>query len=84
VGQGVGFLDLRSLEDDDRAGLCAMYPPLPPVVAVPPPEPEEKSEDAVRCGCSIGRRANALPVASALAALAALLAWRRRERTALS
>lgn len=78
VGEGVGFLDLRTLEADDQAGLCAIYPPLPPVVVDPPPaEDEEKSEDSVSCGCSIGRRTNPLPVSSALVALAALLLWRR-------
>ncbi len=75
-----GEVSKRSLEPDDRAGLCAAYPiaedpnvcePVPPVASRP------------SCGCA-ARAATpgaALPLLLTLAAL--LLLWRRRHGTSL-
>jgi hypothetical protein len=75
---------MRSLADDDVAGICAIYPPARPAgVCDPTPRQGFSAQCAMDptagSGCSMGRRRPATPAAAAILALGAMLVWRRRR-----
>ena len=80
-------ITLRTLEADDVAGICAIYPPGNPATCESTPvnglgddcaEPAEVEADG--CSCNSARSSSALPLGGALVALAATVRRARRRR----
>jgi hypothetical protein len=68
---GFGTRDLRSLEADDVAAICALYPP------------ERAGNEEPSSGCSVTRISSAVPMRASPLSMAGLIVWFlwRRRRT---
>jgi len=67
---GGGNVDRRSLEDNDRQGICAVYPP-------------GRFGEPSGCGCEIGKTARGSSAVLAVSVIV-LAVWRRRRSRALA
>ncbi len=59
--RGFGTSELRSLESDDRAGICAIYPPTHDPVSKPAGSAATGSAAPSNAGCSVVRARGATP-----------------------
>jgi hypothetical protein len=77
---GFATPDLRSLDPDDVAGICAIYPPDKTLVVPPDGIQTEIPTGPSGCAVSSGARGSSLPIAALAAVLAVVRRRARRSR----